>query len=100
MRLAGERQDTVKKALIGALGVEALVFSYVALADDAVLPSGEAAVEADLPGILTTYAARASVIALSLHLAGYNDRLWRNSLASAAAIEASVLVWASRQREG
>ena len=98
MRLAGERQDTVKKALIGSLGVQAMVFGYVALSKDPTLPSGEAAVEADFISIVTTYMARSAVIALALHAAGYDDKLWRNALASAAAIEASVLVWAAQKR--
>ena len=99
MRLAGEREHTVKRALVGSAGVQAMVLGYVALAKDPTLPSGEAAVESDLTSILATYAARTGVIALSLHLAGYDDRLWRNALAGAAAIELSVLVWAAQQRQ-
>lgn len=98
MTLFGERKDTAKRALAGSVGVEALVFGYVALAKDPTLPSGEAAVESDLASILATYAARSGVIALSMHLAGYEDNLWRNALAGAAAIELSVLLWAAKQR--
>lgn len=98
MHLSGERHDTFKKAWIGAAGVQALVFSVVALSGSPVLPSGEAALEADLPAIVVTYAARSAVIALSLYLAGYRERLWRNAFAGAAAIELSVLTWAAYKR--
>ena len=99
MYLAGERDKVLKKALIGSLGVEAMVLACVAAFGEAEVPSATAAIKGEPLGILFTYLVRSSVVASSLYLAGERDNLWRNSLAGCAAIEAVVLAWAKQCRD-
>ena len=99
MSLAGERDRVVKKAIIGSLGVEAMVIACVIGFGEAEVPSAKAALDGNPLQILMTYLIRSSVVAGSLYLAGERDNLWRNSLAGCAAIEAVVLYWASQCRK-
>lgn len=99
MYLGGERKGLLKKAAVGSLGVEALVVACVAASDNPTLPSAQAAMAGDPLAILATYLTRSSVVAASLYLSGQREHVWRNALAGAAAVEASVLVWASHCRD-
>lgn len=99
MWLAGERNQVLKKALIGSLGVEAMVIACVLAFGEAEVPSATAAINGQPVGILFTYLVRSSVMASALYLGGERENLWRNSLAGCAAIEAVVLAWAKGCRE-
>lgn len=99
MYLAGERNNVVKKAIVGSLGVEAMVIACVVAFGEAEVPSAKAALDGDPLQVLATYLIRSSVVAGSLYLAGERDNLWRNSLAGCAAIEAVVLYWAKQCRD-
>lgn len=97
MYLAGERKALLKKAIVGSLGVEAVVLGSVALTGD--VPSAKAALHGGILPVAGTYLARSAAIYASLRLAGQRDHAWRNALAGAAVIELTVLAWAKRCRD-
>ena len=102
MRLAGEDKDLVKKALAGSIAVQTFVMAWTAANMDKpepTLPSGDAAISGNLSAILVTYFARSAMVASGLYLAGYRKNIARNALAGTAAIEASVLLWASSKQQ-
>lgn len=99
MYAAGERNQVVKKAVIGSVGVEAMVIACVLAYGKAEPPSATAALDGDVLKILATYLVRSSVVAGSLYLAGEKDNVWRNAFAGCAAIETVVLYWAAQCRK-
>lgn len=102
MRLAGEKQDLVKKAFAGSLAVQTFVMAWTAAHMDdpePSLPSGDAAESGNIPAILVTYFTRSAMVASGLYLAGYRKNLARNALAGTAAIEATVLLWAFSKQQ-
>jgi hypothetical protein len=97
LRLAGERKKTLKKALYGSLAVQAFVMAWTASHMDeekASLPSGETALSGNAFEILGTYLTRSVIVGTGLWLGGERKNLIRNTLASTAMIQATVLLWA------
>lgn len=97
LRLAGEKQKTLRKAFAGSLAVQAFVMSWTATHMDeekASLPSGETAVGGNTFEIVGTYLTRSVIVGAGLWLGGERKNLIRNALASSAMIQATVLLWA------
>ncbi len=102
MYLGGEREGLPAKALAGSVAVEAFVIGWVATAPEGksrILPSYEAVLSGDTSRIFATYLARAGLIYGGLHLLRNRKRAFRNALAGAAAIEASVVLHARRAKQ-
>jgi len=97
LRLAGERKNTLKKSFYGAMAVQAFVMAWTATHMDepvASLPSGETAIGGNAFEILGTYLTRSAIVGTGLWLGGERKNLIRNTLASTAMIQATVLLWA------
>ena len=97
LRLAGERKKTLKKSLYASLAVQAFVMAWTASHMDeekASLPSGETALSGNAFEILGTYLTRSVIVGTGLWLGGERKNLIRNTLASTAMIQATVLLWA------
>ena len=97
LRLAGERKNTLKKSFYGAMAVQAFVMAWTATHMDepvASLPSGETAISGNAFEILGTYLTRSAIVGTGLWLGGERKNLIRNTLASTAMIQATVLLWA------
>jgi hypothetical protein len=58
------------------------------------LPSGETAISGNAFEILGTYLTRSAIVGTGLWLGGERKNLIRNTLASTAMIQATVLLWA------
>jgi hypothetical protein len=97
LRLAGEKQKTLRKAFAGSLAVQAFVMSWTATHMDeekASLPSGETALGGNTFEIVGTYLTRSVIVGTGLWLGGDRKNLIRNALVSTAMIQAAVLLWA------
>jgi hypothetical protein len=97
LRLAGEKKDLWKKSFYGSLAVQGFVMAWTASHMDepvASLPSGETALSGNAFEILGTYLTRSVIVGTGLWLGGERKNLIRNTLASTAMIQATVLLWA------
>ena len=97
LRLAGEKEKTLKKAFAGSLAVQAFVMAWTATHMDeekASLPSGETAIGGNAFEILGTYLTRSVIVGTGLWLGGDRKNLIRNTLVSTAMIQATVMLWA------
>ena len=93
----GSTQHLLRDALAGSLGVQAFVMAWAAFGQGREIPSATAALNGHPVGLLTTYAARAALVAAGMYLAGSRAGTLKRALAGTAVIEASVLLWAARR---
>ena len=92
LTLAGASHP-VPKALAASAAVSAFVAAWVVTHGNARLPSGVAATNGDVAGLVYTYLARSAIAGTGLALSGQSDRLVLDSLAAVAPIELAVILW-------
>jgi hypothetical protein len=93
MKIAGEKDRLVKRALVGSAAVQAAIFLWSKIEGnmDKPLPSIKAVAEKDLLRMAATYLMRSGVVYAGLRLAGFRKNAWRDALAGCAVTEATVI---------
>ena len=102
MKMAGEKDRVIERALAGSVAVQAVITGWMLYAKnrpDVKLPSIEAVQRRDLFGMVATYILRSTIVGVGMAVAGFRDNIIRNALAGGAVIEASVIAFNLKEME-
>lgn len=93
MKIAGQKDRVVKRALVGSASVQLAIYLWSKVDGnlEKPLPSIKAINETNIPGMILTYLVRSGVVYAGLRVAGFKENAWRDALAGCAVTEASVI---------
>lgn len=91
LKIAGQNDQTLKRAIVGAVAVQLFVSIWNLISAKAVIPSDIAVRAKDPIGIFATATARAVLIGGGMYASGFRSNLVRDAIACTVVIELGVI---------
>jgi len=93
MRIAGEKDRTVMRAIAGSVAVQAGIWAWSKMGDNMnkALPSIEAVQKHKIVDMFLSYLMRAGIMAGGMYVAGFRKNVIRDGLAGAFVTEVTVI---------